>query len=67
MREVDATEATATTECKAYGCTQEAISRFGRYAGLCVEHIAARKRDESETARTALPAGRHRSQPPGQQ
>jgi len=33
-------EALSSQRCKVDGCTGVAISRMGRYAGLCIEHQA---------------------------
>lgn len=36
-------EAFETRDCKIPGCTNEAVARMGKFAGLCSEHIQARR------------------------
>lgn len=38
--------AVQTQTCKIPGCPHDAVARLGKYAGLCSDHIALRRRNE---------------------
>lgn len=47
--------ATDTQTCKQPGCTQDAVARMGKFAGLCSEHIEARRRSEAANGHATVP------------
>jgi uncharacterized coiled-coil DUF342 family protein len=54
---MDAHDATRTRTCKVANCANDAAADRGRYAGLCTDHIHAKRRAEAAAPRPQPSAG----------
>lgn len=68
---MSAQEVTATYDCRAYGCTNEAKTNRGPYAYLCDDHVrekvngVARERPAAAAPRPIVPAPTAAARPAG--
>lgn len=53
MSTLSAHDATSITDCKTPGCTNDAVAKLGRYAGLCSDCIQRQRLSAPAAARPA--------------